>query len=361
MRRYTQEREDVGQDLCQTEMSWKDTHDKSPLSAGSATRHSETSLEDTHKIKSLCLQDIRRDILKHQEKIHKGENTFACRMCDKTFWNITRRYTQKKSHLPPGCTKRHSEISREETHRRKALCLQDVSRDTLKRHEKIHTEEKPFACTMYQETFWNVTRRYTQEKSLLPVGYATRPLLIGTTRNFMRRYTQDKSPLPAGYEMRHSEVSWEDTNKRKALCLQDVRRDILKHQVEIHTAEKPFACRMCDKTFWNIMRRYTQERSPMPAGVATRHFEILGEDTQRRKALFLQDVPQDILKCHKKIHIGEKPFACKMCDEKFWNVKWWDTQEKSLQDVRRDLCQSERPETSWENVHRRKTICMWDV
>ena len=191
--RYTQERGDVGQDLCQSEMSCKDTHDKSPLSAGSATKHSETSLVDTHKIKSLCLQDIRRDILKHQEKIHKGENPFACRMCDKTFWNITRRYTQKKSHLPPGCTKRHSEISREEIHRRKALCLQDVSRDTLKRHEKIHTEEKPFACTMYQETFWNVTRRYTQEKSLLPVGYATRPLLIGTTRNFMWRYTQDKS------------------------------------------------------------------------------------------------------------------------------------------------------------------------
>ena len=76
---------DVGQDLCQSEMSCKDTHDKSPLSAGSATRHSETSLVDTHKIKSLCLQDIRRDILKHQEKIHKGENPFACRMCDKTF------------------------------------------------------------------------------------------------------------------------------------------------------------------------------------------------------------------------------------------------------------------------------------
>ena len=177
----------------------------------------------------------------------------------------------------------------------------------------------------------------------------------------MRRYTQDKSPLPAGYEMRHSEVSWKETKKRKALCLQDVRRDILKHQVEIHKGEKPFACRMCDKTFWNIMRRYTQEKSPMPAGVATKHFEILGEDTQRRKALFLQDEPQDILNGHKKIHIGEKPFTCRMCDKKIWNVKWWDTQEKSLQDVRRDLCQSERPETSWENVHRRKTICMWDV
>ena len=55
------------------------------LSAGSATRNSETSLVDEHKIKTLCLQAIRQDILKHQAKIHKGENPFACRMCDKTF------------------------------------------------------------------------------------------------------------------------------------------------------------------------------------------------------------------------------------------------------------------------------------
>ena len=72
----------MGQDLIQSEMSCKD---KNPLTPGSATRHSEKPLEHTHKIKSLFLQDVQRDILKRQEKIHKGEKPFACRMCDETF------------------------------------------------------------------------------------------------------------------------------------------------------------------------------------------------------------------------------------------------------------------------------------
>ena len=100
------------------------------MPVGCVTRHSETSQEDTHRRKAICLLDVPRYILKCHEKIHTGE-----------------------SHLPPGCTKRHSEMSQEETYRRKALCLQDVSRDILKGHEKIHTGEKPFACTMYQDTF----------------------------------------------------------------------------------------------------------------------------------------------------------------------------------------------------------------
>ena len=142
-------------------------------------------------------------------------------------------------------------------------------------------------------------RRYTQEKSPLPVGYATRSLLIGSTRNVMRRYTQVKSPLPAGYAMKYSETLSVDTPKRKALSLLDVWRDILKHQAKINTEEKPFACGMCQDTFWNITI----------------------EDTYRRKAICLQDVRQDILKLHEKIHTRQKIYACRMCNDTFWNVR----------------------------------------
>ena len=73
------------------------------------------------------------------------------------------------------------------------------------------------------------------------------------------------------------EMSREDKHRRKALYLQDL---------------------MCNQTLQNITRRYTQEKSPLPAGCATRHSETSREDKHRRKAICLQDVLRDILKCH---------------------------------------------------------------
>ena len=158
-------------------------------------------------------------------------------MCKETFWNITIRYTREKRHLPEGCVKEHSV---------------NVMR-------RIHTGEKPFACGMCDETFFQSDR---------------------------------------------PEMSCEDTHRIKALCLQDVWQDILKHHEKIHTREKPFACRMCDKTFWNISRRYTQKKGHLSPGCTKRHSEMSLEDTHSRKPLCLQDVSRDILKHHEKIHTG---------------------------------------------------------
>ena len=132
---------------------------------------------------------------------------------------------------------------------------------------------------------------------------------------------------------------------------------------------------MWDETFWNATRRSTKKKSHFPASCAKRHSETSRENTHRKETLCLQDVQQDILKCHAKIHTREKLFSCRMCDETFWNDTWRNTQEKSLQDVRRNRCQLVSPlsdlwpETSRENAiqwqwhsetsqdtHRRKTI-----
>ena len=148
---------------------------------------------------------------------------------------------------------------------------------------------------------------------------------------------------------------------------------ILKYH-EIHTAEKPFVCRMCEEKVWNVMRRYTQEKCLLLAGCGMIHFEMLGGYTHRRKALYLHDV---------------------MCDETFWNIMRRYTWEKSplpagcvkrhsvnimrrytqeRGDVGQDLCQSEMsckdthdksPLTagsatrhSGEDTQRRKPLCL---
>ena len=201
-------------------------------------------------------------------------------MCDETFWNVRWRYTQERSPLPVGC---------------------DVQRDILKHHDKIHKGEKPFAWRMCQGTFCKCYEKNTHRRKTFCLWDVWRDL----------------------FQSDRPEMSCEDTHRIKALCLQDVWQDILKHHEKIHTREKPFACRMCDETFWKVTRRCKQDKSPLPAGFATRHFEMSREDTHKRKACWIYDetfVNRTDQKCHEKIPTGEKPFACMMCDEAFWNV-----------------------------------------
>ena len=56
--------------------------------------------------------------LKCHEK-NTGEKPFACRMCE------------EKSPLRAGCDVQRDILKREDTHGRKALCVQGVSRDIL--------------------------------------------------------------------------------------------------------------------------------------------------------------------------------------------------------------------------------------
>ena len=138
-------------------------------------------------------------ILKYHE-IHTGEKPFVCRMCEERVWNVMRRYTQEKCLLLAGCGMRHFEMLGGYTHRRKALYLQDV---------------------MCDETFWNITRRYTWEKSPLPAGCVKRHSV-----NIMRRYTQERGMWDKTFANQkcHAKI-----HMIKALCLQEVRQDILKH------------------------------------------------------------------------------------------------------------------------------------
>ena len=129
-----------------------------------AIRHFEIFGEGTHSRKALFLQDVPQDILKCHKKIHlAGEKP------------------------PAGCAMKNSEMSSNETHRRKACRMCDkifVNRTDQKRHEKMCRGEKPYVCGMCNETFFNQTDQKCQEK--------------------------------------------------------------------IDTGEKPYACRMCDEIFWNV-------------------------------------------------------------------------------------------------------------
>lgn len=84
-----------------------------------------------------------------------------------------------------------------------------------------------------------------------------------------------------------------------------------------HTGEKPFACTQCNKQFSERKRLNYHEKS----------------HTKIAKRYFCDQCPASYcsnhgLTQHKRLHTGEKPFACDECDKTF--RKRWDLKEHTL-------------------------------
>jgi len=137
----------------------------------------------------------------------------------------------------------------------------------LQRHVRMHTGEKPFACT-YDGC----------DKSFAHNSHLTRH----------ERTHTGKKPFACG------DCSKGFTQKG----------DLTRHMC-LHTGEKPYSCGDCDKRFarksnlTEHMRMHTGEK-PFACDACDKRFAQKGNLTQ-----------------HMRMHTGEKPFACGDCDKRF--------------------------------------------
>ncbi|XP_074657199.1 uncharacterized protein LOC141910365 [Tubulanus polymorphus] len=240
----------------------------------------------------------------------------------------------------------------------------------LKRHERVHTGEKPFKCPMCELRFTQKSNRkghmkrvhnfdpntfdlFMTTKILLNVGFVMQLNLV--TTNFTgpenlfvladssfissRRHklpsvgrgvlssgmtsTRGRFNVATGYEGVKAESGTSGTicgsragvvaaggeSKRHSCQFCGKRFNYptgLKRHKRIHTGEKPFKCPMCKLRFTQKSNRKSHMKM---VHTNERPFKCRFCD---RGFTFLSDI-----KRHERIHTGEKPFKCPMCELRF--------------------------------------------
>ncbi|XP_057695934.1 zinc finger protein 431-like isoform X2 [Corythoichthys intestinalis] len=284
---------------------------------------------DTHKEPLSCHQcpmtfrnnvTLERHLRRHEKKTLQS---FACLHCNKIY--KSKRVLRSHEAIHDNGTQ---PLSNDEVSRRKA-CTCDTcgasftQPQSLKRHIRLHTGERPYPCDVCGKTF------IVQDK------LKAHMLLHGATKSFMcdlcgKTFLYNWQ-LKKHQQMPHQEgtEAGTETGRRRAQANRTVivKRDrsivevapfacqtcqrgfnseaaLQKHEL-IHTGGAPYTCDICGKgylykpTFDYHIRTHSGER-PYACDVCGKTF-----------------ITRHTLKYHRLMHTGEKPHACKQCGKTF--------------------------------------------
>ncbi|XP_029448385.1 zinc finger protein 157-like isoform X1 [Rhinatrema bivittatum] len=259
-----------------------------------------------------------------------GEDTFSC-----SDWgrNCRNQYNSKKkqrnstgdsaenSHVGEQSASNITHIGREE--RKQAaeqtyLCdvcgiyLWDA--ETLKSHQRFHTEERPFAYTDSGRAFsWK--------------GELLEEQITFTGKKPFSCSKCQKSLISEHMLIKHQKIHSGERFFPCTVCgKRFTRKASLKSHQKIHTGERPFSCSKCDKSFakkYDLIlhhRIHTGER-PFSCKECTKTF-----------------IQKAALEMHQRIHTGERPFLCIECGKSFIRKRYLKLHQESHIEERPFLC-----------------------
>lgn len=293
----------------ETKASFDDDWQEHFSGSGPATVDSDSSWKET-RVPDLSVNTLEKEDLHETQKTGEPEKTPSTFLVGETGFCFKQKVdSQMKIHTeqkPFGCSICGKMFSRKtlfKSHMRGHTgekpygCDACGKRFTLqysfKRHMRVHTGEKQFGCDDCGKTF----RCKTHLKRHMRVHTGERP--FGCTV-CGERFTEQ------GALKRHTRVHTGERPFGCAVCGERfAEQGVLKRHIRVHTGEKPFSCDICGKQFrqQNTLKRHMNVHTgekPYGCNVCGKTFR-----------------EQTTLKRHTVVHTGEKPFCCGNCGERF--------------------------------------------